>query len=339
MCVIIVKPKTSTLSEDNLRSCYENNPDGMGYMYVEKGRVVAHKFQPDTFEEVKAAFDKLKDIDAVIHFRYLTTGSYSLAHCHPFRVLKKHGGKPDIFMMHNGTFTVSTKAGENDTIAYNNQVLKPILGNNPSLLKDDKFMKMLENMDNWSRLCFMTSDGDTVVTRRDKWITVNGCLLSNDYSLNPNHRTPTTVPPYNKKGHWVKKDDESGWIWIDENDNVTKTITKPKPVTSVAPLRIEYDGDDDILLTQQTLKSMPEEELHKWIEEDPEDVIITLLNCFSHMILLNEMIDMGISYGGSVTETDLDYYISAYPESVVEFIKTGYDAKSLEYTEYFHATN
>lgn len=40
MCIIVYKPEGATMpSTDTLRRCFEENPDGAGFMWPERGRV------------------------------------------------------------------------------------------------------------------------------------------------------------------------------------------------------------------------------------------------------------------------------------------------------------
>lgn len=41
MCIIVVKEKNKDLPKlSYLENCFDNNPDGMGFMYTDKGKVI-----------------------------------------------------------------------------------------------------------------------------------------------------------------------------------------------------------------------------------------------------------------------------------------------------------
>lgn len=86
MCIIIVKPKDSPLPEKEIiKNCFENNPDGAGYMY-RRGKTI-HIVKG--FFDVDALWKSLqavKDADACIHFRWATHGTINRGNCHPFPI-------------------------------------------------------------------------------------------------------------------------------------------------------------------------------------------------------------------------------------------------------------
>lgn len=359
MCVIIVKPTGQRLTDEQIENCYINNPDGMGYMYAEDGKVHADKFLPENLGQVLEVFRKLDNRDAVIHFRFRTTGEVTSSHCHPFRVLKKNRKLPDLFFMHNGTFSVNTREGENDTIAFKNQVLKPILSANPDLLNDSKFMDMLEKMDSWSRLAFLDGEGNITLTRESSWIKRNGCTLSNSYSLDSSHRLPTKSwkeqqeekqKEYARRraaGEYVAEwgphpTDPNREVWYDGNGDALinavkfaskdlkdkrKPLTVKEETTNVTLLSKlsskdeEEDVEDDASYQQFLLKSMDEETLFEWVCDEPEEVFSSLKKNYTMTSLAVWLAYLGICYADEPTDNDIEDFISDYPNEVVDFLK------------------
>ena len=43
MCIAIYKPKGNTISKDTLKNCFDNNPDGSGFMYAQNDKLVVKK--------------------------------------------------------------------------------------------------------------------------------------------------------------------------------------------------------------------------------------------------------------------------------------------------------
>lgn len=102
MCIIVYKQAGAKLPPyETLKTCYQNNPDGVGYMkrdengYITtfKGLLSFDKF----YKQVKEQDDKTADI--ALHFRIATRGDVTPHNCHPFRI------KNNAYLMHNGTFT------------------------------------------------------------------------------------------------------------------------------------------------------------------------------------------------------------------------------------------
>jgi len=95
MCIIVFKPAGKDLPDiDTMLSCFDNNPDGAGFMYRHNGRVHIQKgFM--TYKGFFNALDKLgkaidiKRTDLVFHFRFATQGSIVPANCHPFPISSK----------------------------------------------------------------------------------------------------------------------------------------------------------------------------------------------------------------------------------------------------------
>lgn len=51
MCIAIVKPQGTEISDEYLKNCFENNPDGAGIAYARDGKLYIVKgiFNQNTF--------------------------------------------------------------------------------------------------------------------------------------------------------------------------------------------------------------------------------------------------------------------------------------------------
>ena len=59
MCIIVVKDKNKPLPKlEYLKNCFENNPDGMGFMYLKNNKVIIDKGYM-TYKSFEKRFDKL----------------------------------------------------------------------------------------------------------------------------------------------------------------------------------------------------------------------------------------------------------------------------------------
>lgn len=93
MCIIVFKPEGVPFPEKKiLKTCFENNPDGAGFMYRKDSKVYIQKgyMTPESlFRALKLAGKKIggfEDVDLVIHFRIATHGTVEPGQTHPFPI-------------------------------------------------------------------------------------------------------------------------------------------------------------------------------------------------------------------------------------------------------------
>lgn len=196
MCVIIHKPANKDFDEKDLRTAFENNPDGFGFMYYDEtlNKIIAKKSINITEDQIVKIVNRFKDRDVCYHYRYKTHGLINNAQCHPFKVLDKQKHGVDMYFMHNGTInTVTPNKDESDTQAFNRQILKPLLSKKPSLIKSPAFQTMLLHMiGKGSKLCFMFGKGEVIKINAEAGAERHGCWVSNEYSFRDGHRLPKT---------------------------------------------------------------------------------------------------------------------------------------------------
>lgn len=90
MCIIVVKKKNLELpKKETLKTCFEKNSDGAGYMYAKNKQVIIKKgfFSFEEFyKNLKNDYDKnnLKNQNLVLHFRIGTSGGINKEKTHPF---------------------------------------------------------------------------------------------------------------------------------------------------------------------------------------------------------------------------------------------------------------
>lgn len=88
MCIICYSPAGIDLpGYDLLENCQVTNPDGMGLMYRDQGKIHILKgfFDLDEFVDVISGLgEKTKDLDIALHFRTRTAGKIRKSCCHPF---------------------------------------------------------------------------------------------------------------------------------------------------------------------------------------------------------------------------------------------------------------
>ncbi len=183
MCVIIHKPAEKVISEKDCRGAFQTNRDGFGFMYFDKAKakIVANKAVFKDIDKVLQVMDALSAFEVAYHFRIKTHGSICDTQCHPFRVLNKEEHGQDIYMMHNGVISGQKgEVGESDTQMFVNGVLRPMLAENPDMIKTRMFKSWVEHeVGGGNRLLFMYGDGKTVRINDRLWDLHEGMSVSN----------------------------------------------------------------------------------------------------------------------------------------------------------------
>lgn len=196
MCIIAVYPKGLPFNTGELKKCFENNPDGAGVMWQEKGKVRIKK----GFMRQKSLFKFLKtlptDVDRVIHFRIATSGKVSGACCHPFPVtgdfkqMMKTESVAPVAYAHNGVLTDYTpkegmKSPFSDTMIFGKEVLSHLLTTGVDLF-DPIIDVMLEATIDGDRMVIMNGN-ETITIGRFITSEASGAQYSNtSYSYSRN---------------------------------------------------------------------------------------------------------------------------------------------------------
>ena len=108
MCQIFFCPR-DTPPKGVLKEANECNPHGIGYAWVEDGRVLWSKGFSNEQVELAAEEFESKPFPKAIHFRYATHGGQSLEMTHPFNITKLSApaltGRSNSVLFHNGVWT------------------------------------------------------------------------------------------------------------------------------------------------------------------------------------------------------------------------------------------
>lgn len=178
MCVIVAKKKgVEAPSFEILKNCFNNNPDGAGFMYLnpKTNRVQIHKgfmaFEQlqKKLEEVYNELGNTKDIPFVYHFRIGTSGGNLPENTHPYPLgrnisnMKKLDFTCSIGVAHNGIITKFTpkeknnKRKMNDTQLYIYSKMYKYAFN--SKYKTSKIQELIEN-ETGSKFAILDTSGD-----------------------------------------------------------------------------------------------------------------------------------------------------------------------------------
>ena len=164
MCLIIKTDTPKQLSLRLLETAYNNNSDGFGVMFCNKGKLHTHKIVPKTFKDIEKLWSKYKDLNIPmgLHFRFNTNGDTNRSMSHPFQILSKaKGDDRDMWVMHNGPMLPTPMIDDNksDTHQFIKWVLRPQLSANPKLLYNAEWQTMIEELIGSDKLLFL--DGKT----------------------------------------------------------------------------------------------------------------------------------------------------------------------------------
>jgi glutamine amidotransferase len=152
MCLAIYQPAGKSIPESYLRTGFEGNPDGAGFMYFDdKGKLQVEKFmQFDQFIERYESCWLMHGEKSpfAIHFRWATHGSKNLLNVHPFMV------NENVSVMHNGIIDCHIDDHEmSDTASF----VKNYLGALPEHWYDNEYLfDMVQQYTQGSKLIVFT---------------------------------------------------------------------------------------------------------------------------------------------------------------------------------------
>lgn len=237
MCLITTAPKKSLIDPDMLEEAFDNNSDGFGIVYAQENRLFVCK-RLSNFPTFKKLLEVVPDdVPLAIHFRFATHGAVDVDNVHPFVVLNSADGDAcDLAMMHNGVISnmgayntghwsggkwVRNEDKRSDTAIYLEDHLRPIIKDNPSIIENEHFRKMIKrDIGGGNKLLFIRGDGQIFYVNKeaghenkeypDVW-------FSNSYSFNKHHRG-------NKGSRWVNPSVAPSVSNTSVNTGVTSTV-------------------------------------------------------------------------------------------------------------------
>ena len=209
MCVIAYKPLNIAFPEEQiLKNCYDNNPDGAGFMYTFNGKVYIQKGYT-SYSTFKAALDTARaktgdNVPYVMHFRIATQG-FKPEMTHPFplssnmEALKRTKCNCNIGVAHNGILSLTSDGSKeySDTMKFITDYLSLII-RSYDWHKDDRTKTLIERLIHGSRLAILDKHGHCELMG-EGWVEDKGIFYSNT-SYNRKKVTYT----------WSK-----GWDWYD----------------------------------------------------------------------------------------------------------------------------
>lgn len=186
MCIAIYKPEGTTISKATLERCFNANPDGAGFMYVDNKELHMHKGY-FTFNEFYKNYKQHANKQAVIHFRIKTHGSINVDNCHPFLINKSIG------FVHNGIISGFGQNDMSDTRHFNEEIIKPLVAKWGNLsLFQPAIKSLIESRIGYSKLIFLDRHGNHDIFNENKGIWENDVWYSNSSYQAPK---PIVVQP------------------------------------------------------------------------------------------------------------------------------------------------
>lgn len=248
MCIIAYKPYNIDFPMDSiLQTCYENNPDGAGFMYSYKGNVYIKKgfitwesFRESLYKARKLTGDK---VPYVMHFRIATQG-YEKTMTHPFPLsskmsnLKKVHTSCNIGVAHNGIIDLTSDGSKDysDTMLFITDYLSNII-QSYSWYKNDRHKVLIERLIGNSRLAILDKNNHCELLGKG-WIEDNGIFYSNSTYSYKKYAYLDTWDSATYWSNWKSKQKEryDSWHKYWNKDKASYDFSK-----QCCPVTCEYD--------------------------------------------------------------------------------------------------
>ena len=246
MCIVVYKPKGTKMPSKNiLKTCFENNNDGVGFMSIGNECHIKKGFM--SFKSFWKAFCQErygKDDEIAIHFRIGTSGKMNETATHPFPITEDENKITSLkittnkAVMHNGILGKG-EGDFSDTMLFTKNVLALI----SDYLDDENIIKAIENMTDGSRL-LIVDDGKVHLT--GTWLEVKGIYYSND-TYKESRRVPAFTSKSNTHKNWDFYSEYSTYKYLDEVDPLSEEDEVEDESFYHCPVCQEIDQIDPVI--------------------------------------------------------------------------------------------
>ena len=250
MCIIAYKAAEQNFpSKKTLHRCFDNNPDGAGFMYNASGTVYIKKGFT-TFNSFWKTLRSVREeygdyIPYVMHFRISTQAGTRPDCTHPFP-LSKH--MKDLRLLdtsakfgiaHNGIISLTSEWGYKKEITYSDTMkfvtdYLSLIIKNKNWYKSEDTKQLIEKLMGSSRLAVLDDTGHCELLGSG-WVEHNGIWYSNSSFMNEKKKTYST---YSYWGSDYSK-------WYSTATKVDKYITKTDTEEEHNEADDVYDYADD----------------------------------------------------------------------------------------------
>lgn len=195
MCLAIYKPPRVIVPRDALANGFDSNAHGAGFAYVQNDTLVTVKGL-FTFDAFWSAYKPHRYKQAIIHFRWATSGLHDEGNCHPFAI------SSDTAMIHNGVLDIpcDVDRDRSDTWHYCHHILRPLAERDPCFFKQPAMIYMGESAIGSDKFCFLRANGDYSIWNEDRgewdddaWYSNQSYLYSRQWYAGTKADTKTTV--------------------------------------------------------------------------------------------------------------------------------------------------
>jgi predicted glutamine amidotransferase len=176
MCIAIVKPQGTEISDEYLENCFDNNKDGVGIAYAKDGQLYIIKgiFNKENFIKAVRKAEEIAQGDMLIHCRIGTSGLKDKNNCHP------HIINNSLVMIHNGILDIDVpkKNKVSDTVIFIEKYLKKL---KKDFVKDESIMKLIEfAIGSNNKFAFLNNKGESFICNYKAGIVEGGIWYSNN---------------------------------------------------------------------------------------------------------------------------------------------------------------
>tara|TARA_Y100000310_G_scaffold315346_1_gene365770 strand:+ start:529 stop:1416 length:888 start_codon:yes stop_codon:yes gene_type:complete len=234
MCLLILQEKESKIKDNLLKNAYNVNPDGVGYSYVDNGKLTTKKYRKynkflSNWKSDVREFGSVTPF--LLHFRLATHGlDEGTFNVHPFTV------RQGLVFAHNGIINeVDNDKKLSDTQVFNRDILKNL---KKSFLHDEILLKLIEGFIGASKLVFLKNDSTYKIVNESAGHWKDGVWFSNSsYDYKPY----TIYKPHTYGGY----SDYTSYGWEDDNFDIGRDTKQAKEPTKYIPNKEQcgYCGD------------------------------------------------------------------------------------------------
>ena len=240
MCLAIYKPADTAADWTSYENGFESNDHSWGFAAVQDGSLVV-KHGVGKFDEFRHAFEPYATCQAVIHFRWATHGSRTVANCHPFLVAR------DLAVIHNGIISIkcSVHSDRSDTWHFNELVLKPLHKRDHDFFTRPEMIYTQELAHRGNKLCFLRADGTYAIWGEEDghWETDGHWYSNRDYQ---------STWGYGKHYKWDReKSSPIGYLGASGARYLPVDDADDEPVNDTKTIEFDLDMDAGDLLAER----------------------------------------------------------------------------------------
>ena len=241
MCIAVYKPAgVKVPSKKTLQTCFENNPNGAGFMFpingkvhVEKGFMTFNAFKTGLKNALKKYHikDGGESMPMVFHFRITSHGNTCPELTHPFALSNDYAtmrqlvGDYDFACAHNGIIDLTAHynmTDRSDTMEFIKEILYPLVDGKKTYYKNKNFMGVIDYILEGNRFAIM--DGSGHVELLGDWNEEKGVFYSN-FSYTYKKSSYKITKPYGYYGYDYGYDDYD-YNETEDNDDLKYGVYK-----------------------------------------------------------------------------------------------------------------